>query len=277
MLDAVLHITNLRGLILETFGAGNAPSGADNILTTIIASAIARGIVIVNVSQCLAGSVSPLYAPATALGRAGVVFGHDLTTEAALTKLSFLLALPGLDYKDIVSQMELSLRGEITEEHSTSFSHPADTPVASQQSAFTALGYAITKGDVDAVIGLLEGDKFELLQAKDYAENTALHLAAVGPDSRVLKELLKRGASVHVRNLAGHTPLWLAQKVGNVSNVEMLTEVGALLHPDEVERRAMKGLMGDGGDSGGTSDAESIGTGLGYKIGLATENQKLKG
>ena len=52
MLDSVLRVPNLRGLILETFGAGNAPSGADGSMVNVIKSAVARGIVIVNVSQC---------------------------------------------------------------------------------------------------------------------------------------------------------------------------------------------------------------------------------
>lgn len=65
-----------------------------------------------NVSQCTNGFVSPLYAPGTILGRAGVVFGHDLTTEAALTKLGYLLAVQNLSYADITAQMAHSIRGE---------------------------------------------------------------------------------------------------------------------------------------------------------------------
>ena len=52
MVDAVLRLDGLRGLILETFGAGNAPSGQDNAMINVLASAIQRGIVIVNITQC---------------------------------------------------------------------------------------------------------------------------------------------------------------------------------------------------------------------------------
>jgi 60kDa lysophospholipase len=237
MLDSVLRVPNLRGLILETFGAGNAPSGEDGSMTAVISAAIARGIVIINVSQCQSGFVSPLYAPAGALGRAGVIFGHDLTTEAALTKLSYLLALPGLGYEDIVSQMQKSLRGEMTEVHSTIFKHPSsDGPsITDQQIAFTALGYAISSSDIETVKALLDGDTFDLLHSKDYAENTVLHIAAVCSSSEVLKELLGRGASVHVRNRAGNSPLWLASKIGNREGVALLEESGAHLHVEEVE------------------------------------------
>ena len=236
MLDSVLRVPNLRGLILETFGAGNAPSGEDGSLTTVISSAIARGIVIVNVSQCQSGFVSPLYAPAGALGRAGVIFGHDLTTEAALTKLSYLLALPDFNYEKICEMMQKSLRGEMTELHSTTFSHPAQPPsISEQQTAFTALGYAISEGDGDAVRQLLDGDELGLLHASDYAGNSALHIAAVSGSAEVLEELLKRGASVHVRNRAGNSPLFLARKVGNKVGVGLLERTGALLHVEEVE------------------------------------------
>ena len=64
----------------ETFGAGNAPGGPDGALTKVFADAIKRGIVIVNVSQCMTGTVSPLYEPAMLLKRAGVLPGHDMTS-----------------------------------------------------------------------------------------------------------------------------------------------------------------------------------------------------
>jgi lysophospholipase len=238
MIDGVLRVPGLKGLILETFGAGNAPSGEDGSLTAIFKAAVSRGIVIVNVSQCQSGTVSPLYAPATVLGNAGVVFGHDLTTEAALTKLSFLLALPEVSYLDITRQMQLSLRGEMTETpSSTQFAHPStELPhITDQQTAFTSLGYAITRGDLETVQLMLAGDQFDLLGAHDYAENTALHIAAVGPDTNVLRELLLRGASVHVRNRAKNTPLYLATQAGNVKMVEILRESGGHLHPEELE------------------------------------------
>ena len=83
---------------------------------------------------------------------------------------------------------------------------------------------------------MLDGDAFGLLEFKDYAENTALHLAAVGPDLRVLGELLERGASVHVRNRAGNSPLGSAEQVGAREQVALLVAAGALLHAEERER-----------------------------------------
>lgn len=244
MVDSVLRTPDLRGLILVTFGMGNAPGGVDGSLTKVIQEAVERGVVIVNVSQCTDGFVSPLYAPGTALGRAGAVFGYDLTTEAALTKLSYLLALPNLSYEDITSRMVQSLRGEMTVLTLTSFSHPGGTVDAAAaaaakltpaEAAFTALGYAIRDGDLSAVREVLEGDEVnhQLLKRADYAGNTLVHLAAVGPEKEILRELLTRGASVHARNRANNTPLFFAEKMGNEECVRLLKEAGAHLWEEE--------------------------------------------
>ncbi|ORY71891.1 lysophospholipase [Pseudomassariella vexata] len=235
MVDSILRVPNLRGLILETFGMGNAPAGVDGSLTKVIKSGVERGVVIVNISQCTNGFVSPLYAPGFALGKAGVVFGHDLTSEAALTKLSYLLALD-LKPAEVSARMSSSLRGELTEFSVPEFSHPAGAVEASSrlsgaEAAFTLLGYAIEKGDFQAVKELLEGDNinYQLLKRADYAGNTPVHLAVVGPEVEILKELLLRGASVHVRNRADNTPLFLAVKCAKHDMVELLKQAGALL------------------------------------------------
>ncbi|KIH94089.1 60kDa lysophospholipase [Sporothrix brasiliensis 5110] len=302
MLDSVLRVANLRGLILETFGMGNAPGGVDGSLTRVIRDAVARGIIVVNVSQCTNGFVSPLYAPATALGRAGVVFGHDLTTEAALTKLSYLLALDGLSYADIQERMARSLCGEMTELTSPVFSHPAGAlgdspsvgpahlagltslaslahpiepavtptpsaagapralaadgalrPLTPIESAFTALGYAIRNGDLAAVRAVLSGGatthSLAMLSTADYAGNTAVHLAAVGPNTDVLRELLMHGASVHVRNRGNNTPLFLAEKRGHAGNVKLLRDAGAHLWGPEAEGEGTAGAESNGAEA----------------------------
>jgi lysophospholipase len=235
LLDSVLKVEGLKGLILETFGSGNAPAGEDGSITAVLAAAVKRGIVVVNVSQCPSGAVSPVYAPATVLGNAGVVFGHDLTTEAALTKLFFLLGLPGLSYKEIVERMCISLRGEMTEAAAhPQFAHVDATQPGSslsdEQRLFTELGYCISSGDAPAVVRMLDDSGYSLLNAVDYAGNTALHLAAVGSSVEIIKELLTRGASVHVRNKANNTPLWMAERVGNDEIVAVLKQTGALLN-----------------------------------------------
>jgi len=103
----------LEGLVLETYGAGNAPA-RDTGLLDALERATQRGVVIVNCSQCHGGRVRQgLYQTSSALARVGVVSGHDMTPEAALTKLYCLLA-SGLDAATVRMQMEQDLAGELT-------------------------------------------------------------------------------------------------------------------------------------------------------------------
>lgn len=174
MVDGVLNMPGLRGLILETFGSGNAPE--DDRLFNVLKNGVSNGIVIVAVTQCMVGSVSPLYAPGTALVKAGVVFGLDMTSEAALTKLSCLLADPGLSVEDVRNQMSENIRGELTESSNTAFSHP-DAPKSELPMKLTLLselGYGISKCDRKAVTRILEMSREWLLNEYDYTGNTPL-------------------------------------------------------------------------------------------------------
>lgn len=245
MVDAVLHLPDIRGLILETFGMGNVPGGADGRLTRVIRDAVDRGLIVVNVSQCVSGFVSPVYAPGTLLGRAGVIFGLDLTPEAALAKLSYLLARPDLaSNDDIARAFSRSLRGELTEVAHPTFAHLTSDPLETaasrltpREAAFAALGYAIQSAEVAVVRQLLDGDASSLLlKTADYAGNTALHLAAVSGCPDITLELLKRGASVHERNRANNSPLFLATLSGNDACARLLASAGAHLSVEEVER-----------------------------------------
>ncbi|KAF1986491.1 60 kDa lysophospholipase-like protein [Aulographum hederae CBS 113979] len=251
MLDAVLRVDGLRGLVLETFGAGNAPGGPDSAMTKILADAVKRGIVIVNVTQCLSGSVSPLYAPATILGRAGVVFGQDMTSEAALTKLAYLLSLPDATPEKVALEMSTNIRGELTEVSTTHFQHPAPPApgvLPHELESLTRLDYKIQKGDLDGVRCVMKEENRWLLNDADYAGNTPLHLAATSPNVDILREFLSQGASVHLRNKEGLTPLFLAAHAGLRDHVQLLREAGAHLHPDELAaaRLQVETSAGDG-------------------------------
>ena len=109
---ANLNIPGLRGMIIETFGTGNSPRMPEFI--ELLKNAIDRGIVLVNVTQCLYGSVEmQRYENGQQLQKLGVVSGCDITTEAALTKLMSLLG-SDLSPEAVRHQMQVSLRGEMT-------------------------------------------------------------------------------------------------------------------------------------------------------------------
>lgn len=109
---ATLGISGLKGLVLETYGSGNAPTSEWFI--TRIEEAVKKGLVVVNVTQCASGSVQMMrYDTGASLLKAGVISGYDMTTESALTKLMCLLAKP-LSVEEVRRQMEISLCGEMS-------------------------------------------------------------------------------------------------------------------------------------------------------------------
>jgi len=112
---AILNIPNLHAVILETYGSGNA--SRVQWLHDALKEAVDKGIIIVNKTQCLTGSVEMgKYETSLPLIEAGVISGYDITTEALVTKLMYLLG-ENPNQTDVVKRLiQKSLCGELTSE-----------------------------------------------------------------------------------------------------------------------------------------------------------------
>ena len=112
VVQSILSIPGLKGVVMETFGSGNAPTYP--WFLDMLREAVTRGIVIVNVTQCTAGSVEmQRYETGHKLLEIGVVSGFDSTTESAVAKLMFLFG-HGLSPEEVKEHMHCSLIGEVT-------------------------------------------------------------------------------------------------------------------------------------------------------------------
>ncbi|XP_053745871.1 60 kDa lysophospholipase isoform X2 [Panthera pardus] len=238
----------LRGVVMETFGCGNGPTKPD--LLREFRAATERGLLIVNCTHCLQGTVTSGYAAGMAVAGAGIVSGFDMTSEAAMAKLSYVLGQPGLSLDSRKQLLARDLRGEVTlpsgDEHQPSLTCStlgrgvAQLLSLSQEAA--AVREALTPGlacaaahagDLDVLQALVELGSD--LSQENFNGQTPLHAAARGGHREVVTMLLQRGVGVSTRDEDGLSPLLLAVKGRHQDIIGLLRAAGACLSPQELE------------------------------------------
>jgi L-asparaginase len=112
VISSALKTPGLKAVILETFGAGNAPTVS--WFLDLLKTSIDSGVILFNVTQCKGGKVEiGKYETSAGLGKIGVIGGYDITTESAVTKLMYLLGC-GFPKEEVERLLQISLRGEMT-------------------------------------------------------------------------------------------------------------------------------------------------------------------
>ncbi|XP_068110326.1 60 kDa lysophospholipase isoform X1 [Hyperolius riggenbachi] len=256
----------MEGIVLETYGSGNAPNCRIDLLQELEA-ATDRGVLIINCTQCLRGSVTVSYATGKALSVVGVIPGCDLTPEAALAKLSYVLGKTHLSLEQKKQMLFENLRGEMTvsstgakislrdskfiqvvarsvgvsckevQSHRKLELHyyKSSYELEAVRDALTpALACAAAKtGDINALEAIR--DMGGNLSSEDYDGRTPLHVACCEGHYNVVQYLLNNGATVYAKDRYGDTPLMNAVKFRQLEVIKLLRQTGAHLSWEELE------------------------------------------
>ncbi|KAK2706542.1 L-asparaginase-like isoform X1 [Artemia franciscana] len=248
----------MHGVVLQTYGAGNIPSSRPDLMEAL-REATERGVIIINITQCAKGAVAALYETGSALLDVGVLPGYDMTPEAALTKLSYVLAHPDWDIETQRKIMARNIRGELTaprnildltrlprnRSSSVRLDIDSKSPLESLAALLPLLANGTSLSYIQAVLypsflydAVRAGSIARLedlkkcgvdLGAKDANSRDALFVATEIGNHEIVEYLLLNGVSVHSRDINGDNPLMLACKKGDVKIADLLLKTGAHL------------------------------------------------
>ncbi|XP_024882145.1 uncharacterized protein LOC112461216 [Temnothorax curvispinosus] len=236
----------MEGVILQSYGTGNIPTNRDDIIEEFRA-ATRRGVIIVNITQCASGCVSDAYEAGKLLQKAGVISGFDMTPEAALTKLAYVLSKNNWDTETKRQMMQTNLRGELTAGRPPIIQDwdlveaVARSLRLSSMAELQDLGAILFPAMLNAAV--IRHDVVKLESLKGYGADislanadgrTALHIACCEGDMKVVRSLLKMGANVHIKDRFDRTPLTDAIEYDRHEIIRVLLQCGAHLHGDAV-------------------------------------------
>ncbi|KAL7061487.1 hypothetical protein AAHC03_01866 [Spirometra sp. Aus1] len=251
-----------EAVILQTYGAGNVPTNRLDLLEIFKKANEEQGIIIVNITQCWSGSVQALYATGAVLAKYGVISGYDMTPEAALAKVSYVLG-KWSDNKTRRLMLSRNLRGEMTIPVEAPVSKPQQDALSSLstgQAGLTQLvgymGTYLSEPETNKKAAVWASHLFPLLFCSAAAANevdeldqlfkvtgtfeffdnehrTPLHIAAAHGHFEACEYMLKNGANPNLHDRLSYTPLVYAvrSKPSTLALIQLFLNHGAILSP----------------------------------------------
>ncbi|XP_055589321.1 L-asparaginase isoform X2 [Uranotaenia lowii] len=231
----------MKGIVLQSYGAGNIPTNRADLVAAL-REAADRGVIIVNCTQCNEGAVCDLYETGRQLQEIGVIPGFDMTPEAALAKLAYVLSKDDWNLETKKLMMKNNLRGEMTHEKTPEIQEydlidaVARTLHLNSQKELSQLKSSLFPAMINTAV--LAGDIGKLnnlksyganLSAENYDHRTPLHVACSEGNLEVVQFLLQNGAAVHIRDRYDRTPLMDAILNDQHQIIRLLIKCGAHL------------------------------------------------
>ncbi|KAH8264035.1 hypothetical protein KR038_000881, partial [Drosophila bunnanda] len=241
----------MKGVVLQTFGEGNFPIQQDDLLDQL-KEAVLRGVLIVNISQCSEGKVATTNETGKTFQEVGIISGNDMTEEAALTKLAYVLSKCQWDLPNKKKVLMLSLRGEMTTNKVAKINDidlvEGVARTLHMSSGMEQKQMCSTFYPALVAAAVCEGDVKKLCELKQYGADlcdtncdgrSALHLACFLGKINCVCYLISSGCPLNVHDRFNRTPLHEAIDTDNHRVIQALLQRGAKLNDQPLVQAEM--------------------------------------